>query len=204
MKQFWQKNGAILLGGATQGFGMGVFLFPNNIPSGGAGGLTVIINYLTSLDVGLTLWIINFSFLIAGIKYLGKYAIIGTLYAITVTSAAIYLFEALFIIHERLLWFDLIVGSMFLGLGIGILIRHGFSNGGIGVIAVIVSDRRNILPGKPLFMMNMTIFLFASFIISWKIFFLALISQWISTRMINLVCTVEVVESFPYYSLRKT
>ncbi|MGM8215291.1 YitT family protein [Bacillaceae bacterium W0354] len=204
MGEFWQKNGAILLGGITQGFGMGVFLFPNDIPSGGAGGLTVLINYLTGMDVGLALWIVNFTLLAIGMKYLGKISIIGTFWAITVTSIAIYIYEAIIHIPVRFIWFDLIVGSMFLGLGIGILIRQGFSNGGVGVIAVIISEKRNILPGKPLFLINVTIFLLTASIISWNIFFYAIISQWISTNIVNLVCTVRLYETYTIDWLRKT
>lgn len=204
MKQLWQKNGAIFLGATIQGFGMGVFLFPNNIPSGGAGGLTVLINYLTHIDYGLALWIVNFTLLAVGIKYLGKLTIVGTFIAITITSIAVFLFQLLIYIPERNIWFDLIVGSMFLGLGIGILIKQGFSNGGIGVIAVIISNKHDILPGKPLFIINIMIFLLTASIISWHIFFLAFISQWISTKMVNLICSVDVIETYTLQWVRKS
>ncbi|SER94623.1 Uncharacterised 5xTM membrane BCR, YitT family COG1284 [Gracilibacillus ureilyticus] len=190
-ESLWKKSGLVILGGICQGFGMGLFLFPNSIPSGGAGGIAVLLNYWFSMNVGLALWIVNFSLMIAGIKYLGKRFTLWTLISITVTSVAIDFFETYLHVPSRNLFLDLVIGSFFLGMGIGILMRNNVSNGGVGVIAVMISHWRNILPGKPLFYINMMIFIFTSLVISLKIIVLALISQWISTTVVNFVCRLE-------------
>lgn len=44
---------------------------------------------------------------------------------------------------NRSLLLDLLFGSVFLGTGIGILMRQGVSNGGVGVIAIIISVKKN-------------------------------------------------------------
>src|SRR5699024_941046 len=95
---------------------------------------------------------------------------------------------------NRSLVYDLTAGSILLGTGIGILMRQGVSNGGIGVVALIISVRRKVLPGKPLFIVNMIIFLFTALIIDWKLIFLALISQWISTKLVDLTATMSLQE----------
>ncbi|MBB6453542.1 uncharacterized membrane-anchored protein YitT (DUF2179 family) [Salirhabdus euzebyi] len=196
MNDLLQKVCFIFAGGAIQGFGMGVFLFPNDIPSGGAGGLAVLFHFLTAIDVGMALWIVNFSLLLVGMKYLGNKSAAGTLFAITITSISISFFEEAIHIPVRILWFDLLAGSIFLGLGIGILLRQGVSNGGIGVIALIISYKQHILPGKPLFWINCSIFMITSFVISWQIFIFALISQWISTRIVDIVCSLNVYYTY--------
>lgn len=186
MKSILFKNGLVLIGAAIQGLGMGLFLFPHFIPSGGAAGITVLLNYWFNISMGTALWIVNFSLLFLGVKALGKRFALWTIIAITVTSISVDFFEHVNI-ENRNLFYDLIFGSVFLGTGIGILMRQGVSNGGIGVVALIISRKRRILPGRPLFWINMCIFFFTAIIIDWKIILLALVSQWISTKVINLI-----------------
>lgn len=195
MKSFFIKYGLVILGSVTQGMGMGLFLFPHSIPSGGAGGLTVLMHHWFGISMGLALWLINFSFLLLGMKVLGKRFALWTVASITITSLAVHLFEQI-TISNRSLVYDLIAGSIFLGTGIGILMRQGVSNGGIGVVALIISVKRKVLPGKPLFMMNIIIFLFTGLIIDWKLIFLALISQWISSRLIDAANQVSFEETY--------
>src|SRR5699024_178045 len=187
MKQFILKSGLVVFGGVFQGFGMGVFLFPQSIPSGGAGGLAILLNHWLPISMGPALWIVNFSLLLLGINYLGKRFGLWTLIGITITSVSIHFFEQYIIIVHRSIGYDLIIGSVFIGTGIGLLMRTGVSNGGVGVLAFMISHQRNILPGKPLFLINCSIFFITAVIISWKIFFLALISQWISTRVVDFI-----------------
>ncbi|MBN6205423.1 YitT family protein [Ralstonia pickettii] len=197
MKSILVKNGLVLAGGAIQGFAMGLFLFPHFIPSGGAGGITVLLNYWFNISLGTALWIVNFSLLLAGVKFLGKRFALWTIIAITMTSISVDFFEHIHI-ENRSLLYDLILGSIFLGVGIGILMRQRVSNGGIGVVALIISTRRRILPGRPLFWINFCIFLFTAMIIDWKIVLLALISQWISTMVVNIVLQLSFQQASPF------
>lgn len=192
MKQYLIKNGLVFAGGALQGFGMGLFLFPQSIPSGGAGGIAILLNHWFNIDMGPSLWIVNFSMLMLGVQYLGKRFALWTFIGITMTSLSVDFFETAFLIVHRNLLLDLVIGSLFLGTGIGILMRQGVSNGGVGVIAFMISHGQNILPGKPLFLINTSIFIMTAVVISWEIIILALISQWISTTMVDLICRLDV------------
>jgi len=195
LKQFIRKFGLVVAGGAIQGYGMGTFLFPNYIPSGGAGGLAVLINYGFHLNMGLSLWVVNLSMLIFGVKVLGKRFALWTILSITITSLSLHFFEQGFS-PDRNLLFDLIFGSVFLGTGIGILMRQGVSNGGVGVVALVISTKRNILPGRPLFVVNVFIFLLTAIIIDLKIILLALTSQWISTKVVDQICALRFYHSY--------
>ena len=79
-----KKLGFIMLGCVFQGFGMGVFLFPQSIPSGGAGGIAILMNHWFEIEMGLSLWIANFTLLLIGIKYLGKKFALWTFIGITI------------------------------------------------------------------------------------------------------------------------
>lgn len=196
MRQFMIKNGLIIAGGAFQGLGMGLFLFPQSIPSGGAGGIAILLNHFFRINMGPALWIVNFSMLLIGVHYLGKRFALWTFMGITLTSLFVDLFESFFPLYHRFAFYDLVIGSIFLGTGIGILMRQGVSNGGVGVIAFMISHGRNVLPGKPLFYINSFIFIITAAVISWKIIFLALASQWISTTVVDFICRLDGQQSY--------
>ncbi len=191
MKSMMQKGGLVLLGGIFQGFGMGLFLFPQSIPSGGAGGLAILLNHYFFIPMGPSLWIVNFVLLLVGVNYLGKRFAVWTVVGMTVASLTIDILENLIHITERNIIIDLFFGSIFLGIGVGLLMRQGVSNGGMGVIAYMIAHRAKISPGKPLFIFNCSIFFITAAIISWKIMILAFISQWISTKIVDFICNYE-------------
>lgn len=198
MKEFFRKYGFVMAGGTIQGIGMGLFLFPHSIPSGGAGGLAVLINHFFYIDMGLALWIVNFSMLVLGIKYLGNASALWTMLAITVTSCTVIFIENSFLTPLGNVWVDLVLGSVFLGIGVGILLRDSVSNGGVGVIALIIATKRETLPGRPLFWINTSIFLLTASIISWDLIVQALISQWISTKIVDIVYNYNYYEAYTF------
>src|SRR5690606_8581015 len=160
-----------------------------------AGGITVLLNYWFGLSMGTALWIVNFTLLLAGLYVLGKRFAVWTVIAITMTSLSVTFFEQI-PVHNRNLMIDLVFGSIFLGIGIGILMRQNVSNGGIGVLALIISKKYNVLPGRSLFWINSFIFIFAAIIIDWKIIILALLSQWIATQVVNMIFQLSFDKSY--------
>ncbi len=189
----------VTFGGAIQGIAMAIFLFPHYIPSGGAGGLAVLLNYWFYIPLSLALWLVNFSLLVVAIKWLGNSSAIGTMYSITITSFTVKLFEIAGT-QETFsnVWIDLLLGGVLLGVGVGILLKQNVSNGGIGVLALVFSKYRGGAPGSPLFWMNGFIFLLTASIINWQIIIQALICQWVSTRMVNFVHHFDLT---PYHSV---
>lgn len=181
----------IFCGGAIQGIAMALFLFPHAIPSGGAGGIAILLNHWFSLPLSFALWMVNFSMLVAGIRWLGNHSAIGTMFAISVNAVFINLFSLPEGTVLNPVWVDLIIGSIILGIGVGILLKQGVSNGGLGVVALIISKYRSRNPGSPLFWMNGSIFLLTSIIVAWHIIILAIISQWIATRFVDIIYSLS-------------
>src|SRR5699024_4871605 len=140
------------------------------------------------INMGTALWIVNFSMLLIAVKYLGKRFALWTVIGITVTSLSVHFFESHFSIMDRNLLYDLVIGSMLLGTGIGLLMRQGVSNGEVGVITFMIDHGKNILPEKTLFLINCCVFFTTGAVISWKLIFLACISQWISTTIVDFIC----------------
>src|SRR5699024_7491227 len=114
MKRTIVKGGLVLIGAILQGFGMGIFLFPHAIPSGGAGGMAILVNYWINIRMGPALWIVNFSFLLLGVKYLGKRFALWTFIGITMTSLALLFFVCHLMILTRHILYDMIICLFFI------------------------------------------------------------------------------------------
>ncbi|MFC3883568.1 YitT family protein [Bacillus songklensis] len=196
-----RKYFMIILGGMIQGFAMGVFLFPNSVPSGGAGGLTVLFNYWFHIPMGIALWLVNSSMLVIAVQNLGGASAIGTLAGITVTSLAVNFFEVNVYMPHSFVWLELLLGSVTLGVGVALLLRQGVSHGGIGIIALIISKSRRINPGKPLFWINGSIFVVTAYVIDWQIVIQALCCQWISTRIVDWLYNIRIPRKTPSLAL---
>ncbi|AGT33396.1 hypothetical protein M493_15900 [Geobacillus genomosp. 3] len=175
----------VVIGSIIQGAAMGVFLFPNAIPSGGAGGITVLLNHLFRLPTSIGLWIVNASALLVAFRYLGGASAVGTVISITVTSVSIQFFETHWHTPLPNVWADAAAGSIVLGVGIAILLRQGVSHGGIGIIALLIARSKHVNPGRPLFWINGAIFLLIGYIIDWHLVPQAIGCQWLSTRVVD-------------------
>lgn len=172
-----------------QGLAMSLFLFPYDIPSGGAAGVAILINYFFQLPYGVSLWLFNFALLIVTVKWLGKKKTLATIYSVTITSLTISILEIseLTGVTSHLLPVDLVVGAVIFGCGVGVLFRNGSSSGGMAIAALLIEKYRNKPPGKSLFWINSLIFLSISIVKDWKIIILAIICQWIATKVIDFV-----------------
>lgn len=189
-EEFLVKNLLFISFGAfLQGLAMTLFLFPHDIPSGGAAGIAILMNYFLAVPYGVALWIFNLLLLVIAFKWLGRAKTIATLYAVTVTSITISLLEyrIFYEVFQTNPFFDLLIGAVTFGIGVGLLFRSGSSSGGMAIVALLIEKYRGKQPGKSLFIINSTIFLIISLVRDWKIIILAIICQWISTKVIDFV-----------------
>ena len=201
LRRLLKKGSLIITGSVLQGFGMAVFLFPHSIPSGGAAGLAVLLNYWFQLPMSLGLWLMNIMFLLSTVHYLGKISALGTIMVITVTSVSVNVLDVYFESPFANIWIDLLAGALLLGVGISILLSQRVSNGGIGYVALAIYKFKRINPCRTLFWMNGFIFLIAAYVIDWKIIILAVLCQWISTRIVTWIYNPPFRRETPIYTL---
>lgn len=194
----------LLIGAVFQGVGMSLFLFPHDIPSGGAAGLAILLNYFLKMPLGMGLWIVNFIFLTVALKYFGYSWTMRTMFAVTVTSITVSLLTAFVSLPHIHIIVDLVMGSIIFGIGVGLLIRNGASSGGMVIPALMISHSYRIRPGRAMFYINISIFLLTSLVINWKIVIFAVMCQWVSTKIIDFVNEVELPTlSSPSFGWRK-
>ncbi len=187
MRMELYKYTLLTIGAIIQGVSMALFLFPHGIPSGGAAGIAILLNYWIDIPLGAALWLANFTLLSLAIYWFGYRWTLRTTYSVTVTSYTVHFLELYVHLPHINLLFDLILGGLVFGIGVGILIRFGASSGGMVIPSLIIASIKKVSPGKVMFWLNMTIFIITASIIEWKIVFYAIFCQWLSTQVIDFV-----------------
>lgn len=178
---------SLSLGAFLQGVAMSLFLFPNSIPSGGGAGLALLMNYTFHMPLGFSLWLANITFLLFALKYFGYRWTIRTIIAVAITSTTVSLLSTSFPPLHLHLFMDMMLGSIFFGIGVGLLIRAGASSGGMVIPALMIASYKNWSPGKVMMGINLFIFLLTSLVIDYKIVIYAVICQFLSTHIIDFI-----------------
>ncbi|QOR65140.1 YitT family protein [Cytobacillus suaedae] len=177
----------IFSGAILQGLAMSLFLFPHNIPSGGAAGLAILINHWLQLPLGLALWFVNFAFLVLALKYFGYTWTIRTMLSVTITSVTVSLASEHMELSTNYFWVDLLSGGIIFGIGVGLLIRNGASSGGMVIPALMIAKMKGTSPGRVMLWINFFIFLLTATVIDWTIVIFAILCQTISTNIIDFI-----------------
>ncbi|WP_257350852.1 YitT family protein [Pseudalkalibacillus decolorationis] len=177
----------LVLGALIQGIGMGIFLFPHHIPSGGAAGIAIINEYFWNIPLGWSLWLVNVPLLFAAVRFLGAGSAVKTIFAVTITSLTVDIIGLSMTKPLSVPWVDLIFGGCLFGIGVGILFRNGASSGGMAILAQILSKALDRSPGKVMFWINGIIFFITAFVVGWWIFLFAFCTQLIGTKMLDIV-----------------
>jgi uncharacterized membrane-anchored protein YitT (DUF2179 family) len=181
----------IFVGALLQGMSMSLFLFPHTIPSGGAAGLAILLNHWFNLPLGFALWLANIVFLLFALNYFGYSWTFRTIISVATTSMTVSILTSqVQHIHFHIL-IDLLCGSIFFGLGVGLLIRAGSSSGGMVIPALMIATYKKWSPGKVMMGINLCIFLLTSLVIDYKIVIYALICQYFSTNIIDIIYKVK-------------
>jgi uncharacterized membrane-anchored protein YitT (DUF2179 family) len=181
----------IIFGALLQGMSMSLFLFPHTIPSGGAAGMAILLNHWFSLPLGFSLWLSNIVFLLFALNYFGYTWTFRTIISVATTSMTVsILTKQVPHVHFHML-VDLACGSIFFGIGVGLLIRAGASSGGMVIPALMIAKYKNWSPGKVMMGINFCIFLVTSLVIDYKIVVYALICQFFSTNIIDSIYRIK-------------
>ena len=120
----------ITLGSAVFSAGFVWFFQPNDIASGGLTGIAQIINHLIPrFPVGTTLIVLNIPLFLLGLKFIGGKLLIGSLYAMFISSVFIDLLNSTFTFQSMDPMLACIFGGVTMGLSLGLIIQQGSTTG---------------------------------------------------------------------------
>ncbi len=159
----------ITLGLFINAFAWTAFLIPSKVVGGGISGLGTIIFYATGFPVGFTVLSVNAVLILLAIKFMGAKFGINTIYGIVMISIFLSVLQQF--IHEPLVndkFMATLIGAMLAGLGVGVTFANGGNTGGTDIIALIITQYRNISPGRVIMLCDVLI-IATSYLISYSI-----------------------------------
>lgn len=163
MNKTFRKIAAIVVGELLCAIAITYFFIPHRLLSGGVGGISIMIQYLTNYSSGIFILLINIPLFVVGFRKLSKDFMIFTFFSANLLSIYLMVLKQLslnFEVENVLL--SAIFGGVINGIGMGILFRNATSQGGLDIIAMIARKEWNINIGYVLMGMNFIIIAIAS------------------------------------------
>ena len=210
----------IAIGSAIMALGIGIFLVDAKVVPGGVSGLSISIYYITnhSVPIGLLMWLFNIPLFLWGLKELGRSFGARTFYAFSLNSFFIDLFRGdipgfsfiqlqnSFAVRDMLkndFILYILVGTVLLGLGLGIIFKFKGTTAGSDIIAAIAHKRFGIKPGQAIMFADFFVIVLAGIVIELKglaelrpaltLTLYALFSLFISSFLIDMI-----IDGFDY------
>ncbi|MFP7295856.1 YitT family protein [Neobacillus niacini] len=153
----------IFSGASLVAVSLQLFLVKNDVIDGGIVGVSIILSHISSIEIGLSLLLLNTPFFLLGYSYLGKRFLILSLFAISVLSIGTHVLEPFPSVTSNP-YLVISIGGVTLGLGVGIVIRFGGSLDGTEVLAILLSKRSPFSIGQLVMFFNIFIFCSSIFI----------------------------------------
>lgn len=179
---------AIVIGCSICSFAVNAFFIPMKLLSGGVGGISIIVQLLSSVPAGITLFALNMPIFLFGIKELDKKFLMYAFISTFVLSLSMIIFNGIYkyiAINDILLC--AVFGGALNGLGMGILFRYGACQGGLDIIAAVCKKKYNINIGSALMTMNAIIISVASSIFGPEKGLYTIISMFIAYKVLDKV-----------------
>jgi len=175
----------ITLGSVFIALSFNVYIIPNNLVSGGVGGLAIITNHLTGWSVGLLILLYNIPIMIWARKSLNTRFIIYTIIAVAIQSIFLNYITPKPYTNDVLL--ASIFGGILVGVGGGIIIRQYGSSGGVDVIAIVLRKKLGISIGTVSSIANLIVISLAALIFGLEPAMYTIISLLVMGLAIDLV-----------------
>lgn len=154
----------ISLGIVMASIGLKGFLLPNQFLDGGAMGIALLVERLTTFDLSILIVAVNLPFIFVGIKQISLGFAIKSALAICGLAILVHFITMPAFTDDKLL--ISIFGGFFLGAGIGLSIRGGAVIDGTEVLAISVSRRSSLSVGDFIAFFNIVLFGVAAVLIN--------------------------------------
>ncbi|EEL50802.1 MULTISPECIES: YitT family protein [Bacillus cereus group] len=176
----------IIIGAFLFALGVNLFVIPNEFGEGGVTGITIITYYLFEWSPGLVNLILNAILLIVGYKFLNKVTTIYTIIAVVTNSLFLHLTEGWTIASDEML-VNAIFGGVFIGCGIGLIIRVGGTTAGTTILARMTHKYLGWSISYGLLFFDLIVAFSSYFIIGAEKLMLTIIMLYVGTKVMEFV-----------------
>lgn len=165
---FVKKTITIFIGSVLIAIGINFFLVPHKLLEGGAVGISLVLHYLFDVKVGLTYLLISIPiFIIAWFFYRSFFY--NGIHGMLFSSLIIDMLYPLHYIGGNMSFSPVIsaaLGGILIGSGVGIMFLLDISDGGIDLLAQMLSRKLKLNPGLVIFGFDIVIVAIGSMLIT--------------------------------------
>ncbi|MBD5471033.1 MAG: YitT family protein [Lachnospiraceae bacterium] len=179
---------ALVVGAMIAAFSIEEFLVPCTILDGGVVGISIMINNLSRIPLGVLTLVLNLPFLVVGMRKLGIEFIAKSAVAMVTFSIFLGIFAPLTNMTQDYL-LAVCFGGVFLGIGVGLVIRSGGCLDGTETVAIFLNRRFNLPVGQTVLFINVIIYTIAGFLFGFDRAMYSLLTYFITSKVIDFVET---------------
>ena len=178
----------IFLGSFLAATGLEEFMVPNQIIDGGVVGISIMLNHITGVPLGIFLIVLNLPFLYLGYMQIGKTFTVSTLFGVVCLAGWVTVLHPVPQMTDDL-FLAAIFGGIIVGIGVGLIIRYGGSLDGTEIVAIIMDKRTGFSVGEMVMFMNLFILGSAGLVFGWDKAMYSLVAYFVAFKMIDV--TIE-------------
>lgn len=177
----------IIVGIEILAVSINMFYAPHEIAAGGATGIAILLEAAFGLNISIVVLLINFAMLVLAYIFLGKGTTIRIAFGSILLPICLAITPQIKVIEDPLL--TVIVGGAIFAVGISILYQVDASSGGSTVPPLIVKKYFGIKTSTTLLVIDGCICLLNVFVAGIETMFLAILSQILTTIVMNFIET---------------
>lgn len=175
----------LTIGAAVAAFSVECLLLPNKIIDGGIIGVSMILNYLFKINLGVLVMVLNLPFILLAFNNIGKRFVFKTFFALSMFAIFVNIFDHRELTHDLLL--ATVFGGIILGTGVGLILRSEGSLDGTEIMSLILSKRFGFSVGEIIMAFNIFIYAGAGFVFGWDRAMYSILTYFIAYRVIDIV-----------------
>lgn len=182
----------IFLGSGLAVLAMKGFMIPNKFLDGGVTGISILVHEIFHINISILVIALNLVFVFLGYRNIGKTFAVQTSIAVLILAAGLLFIDINPITKQPLL--IAIFGGIFMGSGVGLVIRGGGVIDGAEVIAVFTRRKTGFSNSEIIMLINCIIFGVAASQFGIETAMYSIITYFTATRATNYV--VDGIEEF--------
>ena len=175
----------IVLGAFSAFLGLRAFLIPHHLIDGGVTGVAMLLASVLHLSLPVLLLLLNIPFIFLGVQRLGPRFGLRCAVSILLFVSLLHWFQLDMITPDRLL--SAIFGGVFLGAGLGLVIRGGAVLDGTEILALILERRLPFSLGDVILVMNVIIFSTAALFLGVEVALYSILTYWSASRTADFI-----------------
>jgi uncharacterized membrane-anchored protein YitT (DUF2179 family) len=187
----------IIIGSILAGFGIAAFTTPGKIAGGGVNGIAIILYHTLGLEPGLSMLVMNIPIFIVGLRVFGPKYGFKSLLGMLLLSASVSATGKLIGYGGIIAYTDSVdillsalFGGIFIGAGIGLVLRSGANTGGTDIISQVLNRYTAIPLGTCLLLVDGLVIITSAFFFGIERAMFAIITVYSSSQMVNYVIMV--------------